>query len=92
MLALARFVLEIMRLYGTGGGGYPELVVVVLLLLVADYGSTGDRTFLTGDPRMSYGLVFTPYTGELLPSSPAPQITPPEPRPHGSPAAISSEP
>ena len=65
---------------------------MVVLLLVADYGSTGDRTFLTGLPRMSYGLALTPYTGELLPSSSAPQITPTESRPHGSPAAISSEP
>jgi RND superfamily putative drug exporter len=44
-------------------------------LRVADYASTGDRAFLTSDPRVSYGLVFTPYHGELSPPSLAPQIT-----------------
>jgi RND superfamily putative drug exporter len=44
-------------------------------LRVADYTSTGDRAFLTRDPRISYGLVFTPFTGELSPPSLAPQIT-----------------
>src|SRR5215470_10261422 len=29
-------------------------------LRVADYASTGDRAFLTDNPRVSYGLVFTP--------------------------------
>src|SRR5258708_11157013 len=44
-------------------------------LRVADYASTGDQAFLTRDPRVSYGLVFTPYTGELNPPSLGPQIT-----------------
>jgi putative drug exporter of the RND superfamily len=44
-------------------------------LRVADYASTGDRAFLTDDPRMSYGLVFTPFSGELSPPSLAPEIT-----------------
>ena len=44
-------------------------------LRVAGYASTGDRAFLTRDPRHSYGLVFTPYTGELNPPSLGPQIT-----------------
>jgi putative drug exporter of the RND superfamily len=44
-------------------------------LRVAGYASTGDRAFLTADPRVSYGLVFTPYHGELSPPSFAPQIT-----------------
>ena len=44
-------------------------------LRVADYASTGDRAFLTADPPVSYGLVFTPYHGELSPPSLAPQIT-----------------
>ena len=35
----------------------------------------GTAGFLTGDPRLSYGLVFTPYTGELSPPSLGPQIT-----------------
>jgi hypothetical protein len=44
-------------------------------LRVADYASTGDRAFLTRDPRVSYGLVFTRYSGELNPPSLGPQIT-----------------
>jgi putative drug exporter of the RND superfamily len=44
-------------------------------LRVADYASTGGRAFLTADPRVSYGLVFTSYHGELSPPSLAPQIT-----------------
>ena len=92
---------QILRDYGNGGPGYPEVVVVRLPpgraaasaagrralgaafaavaarpgLRVADYASTGNRGFLTGDPRLSYGLVFTPYTGELSPPSLGPQIT-----------------
>src|SRR6266581_3500971 len=76
---------QILREYGNGGPGYPEVVVVRLppgrtaasaagrralgaafaavaarpRLRVADYASTGDRAFLTRDPRLSYGLVFT---------------------------------
>jgi putative drug exporter of the RND superfamily len=92
---------QILRNYGNGGPGYPEIVVVRLPpgqpaaspagrralgaafaavaarpgLRVADYASTGNRAFLTGDPRLSYGLVFTPFTGELSPPSLGPQIT-----------------
>src|SRR2546430_118902 len=92
---------QILRDYGNGGPGYPEVVVVRLPpgraaagtagrralgaafaavaarpgLRVADYASTGDRGFLTADPRLSYGLVFTPYTGELSPPSLGPPIT-----------------
>src|SRR6266581_5182818 len=92
---------QILRDYGNGGPGYPEVVVVRLPpgraavgaagrralgaafaavaarpgLRVADYASTGDRGFLTGDPRLSYGLVFTPYAGELSPPGLGPQIT-----------------
>ncbi|MDA8321167.1 MAG: MMPL family transporter, partial [Actinomycetota bacterium] len=92
---------QILRDYGNGGPGNPEVVVVRLPpgepaagpagrrvlgaafaavaarpgLRVADYAGTGDRAFLTGDPRLSYGLVFTPYTGELSPPSLGPQIT-----------------
>src|SRR5579859_7826428 len=92
---------QILREYGNGGPGYPEVAVVRLPpgepaaspagrravgaafaavaarpgLRAADYPSTGDRAFLTGDPRLSYGLVFTPYTGELSPLSLGPQIT-----------------
>jgi RND superfamily putative drug exporter len=91
---------QVLRLYGNGGDGYPEVVVATLPpgdtaasaagrrslgrafgavaaihgLRVADYASTGDRAFLTSDPRVSYGLVFTPYAGESAPSL-APQIT-----------------
>lgn len=43
-------------------------------LRVADFASTGDRAFLTNDPRMSYGLVFGPYAGEAT-TSLAPRIT-----------------
>jgi RND superfamily putative drug exporter len=50
-------------------------VAAIRGLRVADYASTGDRAFLTGDPQVSYGLVFTPFTGELSPPSPAPEIT-----------------
>ena len=92
---------QILRTYGNGGDGYPEVAAVTLPpgeaagsgagraalgrafgaaaaiggLRVADYASTGDRAFLTADPRGSYGLVFTPYHGELSPPSLAPQIT-----------------
>ncbi|HUY48608.1 MAG TPA: MMPL family transporter [Streptosporangiaceae bacterium] len=92
---------QILRLYGNGGNGYPEIVVVRLPpglsagspggrralgsafgavagqrgLRVADYASTGDRAFLTSDPRLSYGLVFTRYAGELSPPSLGLQIT-----------------
>jgi putative drug exporter of the RND superfamily len=91
---------EILRLYGNGGDGYPEVVVATLPagmsaansdgrralgrgfgavaaiggLRVADYASTGDRDFLSRDPRVSYGLVFIPYAGEAT-ASLAPQIT-----------------
>jgi RND superfamily putative drug exporter len=41
----------------------------------ADYASTGDRAFLTREPRVSYGLIFTPYTGEVNPPSLGPQLT-----------------
>ena len=43
-------------------------------LRVADYANTGNRAFLTREPRVSYGLVFTPYAGEGGHSL-APQIT-----------------
>jgi putative drug exporter of the RND superfamily len=92
---------QILRVYGNGGNGYPELVVVTLPsgdsaasaagrttltrvfgsvaahrgLRVVDYASTGDRAFLADDPRVSYGLVFTPFSGELSPPSLAPEIT-----------------
>jgi uncharacterized membrane protein YdfJ with MMPL/SSD domain len=92
---------QILRAYGNGGPGYPEVVAVRLPvgqaaaggagqravgaafaavaarpgLRVADYASTGDRGFLTADPRLAYGLVFIPYTGELAPPSLGPQIT-----------------
>src|SRR5215472_11487986 len=90
---------QILRLYGNGGPGYPEVIAVTLPpgepagspagraalsrafgavaaiggLRAADYANTGNRTFLTSDPRISYGLVFTPYAGEGAPSL-APQI------------------
>jgi uncharacterized membrane protein YdfJ with MMPL/SSD domain len=92
---------QILRLYGNGGGGYPEIAVVTLPpgqvsgslagrralerafgavarepdLRVADYASTGDRAFLGSDGRTSFGLVFTPFAGELSPPSLGPQIT-----------------
>ncbi len=92
---------QILRLYGNGGSGYPEVVVVRLPpgqaaasltgrrslgrafaavaaihgLRIAAYPDTGDRGFLGSDGRTSYGLVFTPYAGELEPPSLAPQIT-----------------
>jgi RND superfamily putative drug exporter len=92
---------QILRLYGNGGSGYPEVAVVRLPpgqpaagpagrqalarafaavaampgLRVAAYPGTGDRAFLGGDGRTSYGLVFTPFAGELQPPSLAPQIT-----------------
>ena len=50
-------------------------VAAIRGLRVARYANTGDRAFLTADPRVSYGLVFTPYHGELSPPSLAPQIT-----------------
>src|SRR5262249_15211767 len=49
-------------------------VAAIRGLRVADYPATGDRAFLTSDPRVSYGLVFTPYAGEGGPSL-APQIS-----------------
>jgi putative drug exporter of the RND superfamily len=93
---------QILRLYGNGGNGYPEVAVVRLPpgqnaaspamrlalhrafaaattqvsgLRVADYADTGDREFLGRDGRTTYGLVFTPYAGELSPPSLGPQIT-----------------
>jgi RND superfamily putative drug exporter len=92
---------QILRLYGNGGSGYPEVAVVRLPagqaaaspagrqalarafaavavlpgLRVASFPGTGDRAFLGSDGRTSYGLVFTPYAGELQPPSLAPQIT-----------------
>jgi uncharacterized membrane protein YdfJ with MMPL/SSD domain len=93
---------QILRLYGNGGNGNPEVAVVQLPsgqnamrpamrqalrrafaavparlsgLRVADYASTGDRAFVGRDGRTTYGLVFTPYTGELSPPSLGPQIT-----------------
>jgi RND superfamily putative drug exporter len=92
---------QILRLYGNGGSGYPEVAVVRLPpgqaaaspagrraqarafaavaampgLRVASYPGTGDRAFLGSDGRTSYGLVFTPFAGELQPPSLAPQIT-----------------
>jgi putative drug exporter of the RND superfamily len=91
---------QILRLYGNGGSGYPEVAVVRLPpgqaagsrgarlvlgrafaavgripgLRIADYTSTGDRAFLGSDGRTSYGLVFTPFTGELSPPSLGPEI------------------
>jgi RND superfamily putative drug exporter len=44
-------------------------------LRVADYAGTGDRAFVGRDGRTTYGLVFTPFTGELSPPSLGPQIT-----------------
>ena len=93
---------QILRLYGNGGNGNPEVAVVRLPagadaaspamrqalgrafgavttqvsgVRVADYAGTGDRAFLGRDGRTTYGLVFTPYTGELSPPSLGPQIT-----------------
>src|SRR5215470_17496059 len=93
---------QILRLYGNGGNGNPEVAVVRLPpgrdatsptmrqalgrafaavtaqvsgLRVADYAGTGDRAFLGRDGRTTYGLVFTPYAGELSPPSLGPQIT-----------------
>ncbi len=91
---------QILRLYGNGGNGYPEVAVVRLPpgqgtgspggrlalgrafaavaripgLRVADYASTGDRAFFGSDGRTSYGLVFTPFAGELSPPSMGPEI------------------
>jgi putative drug exporter of the RND superfamily len=93
---------QILRLYGNGGNGSPEVAVVRLPpgqnaaspamlqalgrafdavtvrvggVRVADYASTGDRSFVGCDGRTTYGLVFTPYTGELSPPSLGPQVT-----------------
>jgi putative drug exporter of the RND superfamily len=93
---------QILRLYGNGGNGNPEVAVAELPpgqnaaspamrqalgrafdaitaqvsgVRVADYASTGDRAFLGRDGRVTYGLVFTPYTGELSPTSLGPQVT-----------------
>jgi putative drug exporter of the RND superfamily len=92
---------QILRLYGNGGGGYPEIAVITLPpgqatdspagrralgrafgavarepgLRVADYASTGDQAFLGSDGRTSFGLVFTPFAGELSPPSLGPQVT-----------------
>jgi RND superfamily putative drug exporter len=92
---------QVLRLYGNGGSGYPEVAVVRLPpgqdaaspatrqalgraytavtaqvsgVRVADYASTGDRAFLGRGGRVTYGLVFTPYTGELSPPSLGPQV------------------
>jgi putative drug exporter of the RND superfamily len=93
---------QILRLYGNGGNGYPEVAVVRLPagqdaaspavrqalrrafdavtttiggVRVAGYATTGDRSFVGRDGRTTYGLVFTPYAGELSPPSLGPQIT-----------------
>jgi putative drug exporter of the RND superfamily len=93
---------QILRTFGNGGNGNPEVAVVRLPpgqnaaspamrqalgrafdavtaqvsgVRVADYASTGNRAFLGRDGRVTYGLVFTPYTGELSPKSLGPQIT-----------------
>jgi RND superfamily putative drug exporter len=93
---------QILRIYGNGGNGNPEVAVVRLPpgqnaaspgmrqalgrafdavtvqvsgVRVADYASTGNRAFLGRDGRTTYGLVFTPYTGELSPESLGPQVT-----------------
>jgi RND superfamily putative drug exporter len=93
---------QILRLYGNGGNGNPEVAVIQLPpgqtamrpamrqvlgrafaavpaqvsgLRVADYASTGDPAFVGRDGRTTYGLVYTPYTGELSPPSLGPQIT-----------------
>jgi len=93
---------QILRLYGNGGNGNPEVAVVRLPpgrrvtrpamrqalghafaavttqlrgLRVVDYSSTGDHAFLGRDGRTTYGLIFTPYSGELSPPSLGPQIT-----------------
>jgi RND superfamily putative drug exporter len=93
---------QILRLYGNGGNGNPEVAVVQLPpgqnaaspamrqtlsrafdaitaqlsgVRVTDYASTDDRAFLGLDGRTTYGLVFTPYTGELSPPSLGPQVT-----------------
>lgn len=87
---------RIMRLYGTGGNAFPEVMVVTLppgetsaspagrlaltrafaaaRLRAASYANTGDRGFLTTDPRTSYGLVFVPFTGELAPATLGPRL------------------
>ncbi len=91
---------QILRLYGNGGNGYPEVAVVRLPpgqaagsprerlaigrafaavaripgLRVADFAGTGDRAFLGSDGRTGYGLVFTPFAGELSPPSLGPEI------------------
>jgi RND superfamily putative drug exporter len=92
---------QILRLYGNGGNGNPEVAVVRLPpgrnaaspamrqalgrafdavtrqvsgVRVAGYASTGDRAFLGRDGRTTYGLVFTPYAGELPPPSLGPQV------------------
>ncbi|MGE5290137.1 MAG: MMPL family transporter [Micromonosporaceae bacterium] len=92
---------QILRLYGNGGPGYPEVAVVRLPsgqtarsaaaqitlgrafaavarrpgLRVASYANTRDPAFLGSDGRTTYGLVFTPFAGELAPPSLGPQIT-----------------
>src|SRR5207244_8402652 len=94
---------QILRDYGNGGPGYPEVVVVRLPsgraaasapgrramgvafaavaarpgLRVADYASTGNRGFLTGEPWVSCGVVVTPYPGLLSPPRPCRQLTAP---------------
>jgi RND superfamily putative drug exporter len=92
---------QILRLYGNGGNGNPEVAVVQLPpganatspvtrqalarafaavpaqlsgVRIADYANTGDRAFVGRGARTTYGLVFTPYTGELSPPSLGPQI------------------
>lgn len=54
------------------GAGF-DAVAAIGGLRAADYANTGDPGFLTANPRMSFGLVFTPYAGEST-SSMAPQI------------------
>jgi putative drug exporter of the RND superfamily len=44
-------------------------------LRVAGYANTGDPAFLADGGRVTYGLVFIPFTGELAPPSLGPQIT-----------------
>jgi putative drug exporter of the RND superfamily len=57
------------------GRAFGAVPVRVRGLRVADYASTGDRAFVGRGGRTTYGLVFTPYTGELSPPSLGPQIT-----------------
>src|SRR5215472_4337952 len=56
---------QILRLYGNGGDGYPEVAVVTLPSGESAGSAAGSQAL---------GLVFTPYAGEGTPSL-APQIT-----------------